>query len=76
MTFGHILVPSSVPGTELAFSMCQRNRNGLYPVGKGDEKPGEETPALMWMKDPCPVQDMVTGTDGLGVWLAGEGCTP
>lgn len=34
MTFGHILVPSSVPGTELAFSMCQRNRNGLYPVGE------------------------------------------
>lgn len=33
MAFGHILVPGSVPGTELASRMCQRNRNGLYPVG-------------------------------------------
>lgn len=27
----------------------------VLPGGrKGDEKPGEETPALMWMKDPLP----------------------
>lgn len=68
MAFGPISVPSLVPVTEPASSMCQGNRNGLYPVGgKVIEKLGEEIPALVWMKDPTPtpVQDLVTGTDGL-----------
>lgn len=47
------------------------------PSGRyGNEKLEEEIPALVWIKDPYPVQDTVTETDGLGVRLLAEGHTP
>lgn len=58
MASAPIMVSVSVPGTGLASSLCQRNRNGLDPGGRrDDENLGKETPVLVWVEGPCPGHD-------------------
>lgn len=75
VAFGHISVTSSVPNLQC---VSEKQKWALPSGRKGDEKLGDEIPkipARVWMKDPYPVQDRVTGTDALWVWQQGEGCT-